>query len=396
VRGTVGRRPTDEKSEEGRGMMTRFRWTALLLAGALALTSCGREVGEDTADGGATPDDGGEAAAAASCEPGEVDGDLLLYNWSEYMDPDLLSAFSDEYGVSATEDTFTSNEALIAQIRAGGADYDVIVPSDYMVEIMIEEGLLLALDHDAIPNRENIADEFTDPPYDPGLVHSMPFQWGTTGIGVDLEATGDDPEATWGWLFDEELAGQLDRGVSILDDPREGMAAALSYLGYDANTENEDELTEAADLIDAAGAWTVTYTSDQFTELLLGGETSVGQGYSGNFLDNFGDDERYAYLIPDEGATIWTDNMAILADSDSPCTAHTFIDFILDAENGAQLSNWTWYATPNAAAMEFLDEDLREDEAVFPDEETRERLYFLENTGEAERLYTDLFTRAQG
>jgi spermidine/putrescine-binding protein len=377
-------------------MMTRFRWMAVLLAGALALTSCGREVGEDTADGGAATDDGGEAAAAVSCEPGETDGDLLLYNWSEYMDPDLLGAFSDEYGVSATEDTFTSNEALIAQIRAGGADYDVIIPSDYMVEIMIEEGLLLALDHDAIPNRANIADEFTDPPYDPGLVHSMPYQWGTTGLGVDTGATGPDPEPTWGWLFDEEMAGDLPRGVSILDDPREGMAAALFYLGYDPNTQDEDELNEAADLIDAAGAWTVTYTSDQFSELLIGGETSVGHGYSGNFLDTFGDDEGYAYLIPDEGAIIWTDNMAILADSDSPCTAHTFIDFILDAENGAQLSNWTWYGSPNAAAMEFLDEDLREDEAVFPDEDTRARLHFLENTGEAERLYTDLFTRAQG
>jgi spermidine/putrescine-binding protein len=372
---------------------------AVLLAGAVALAGCGREVGETTADGDATAttDDGGdEQTAAAGCEPGEVDGDLLLYNWSEYMDPDLLSAFSEEYGVSATEDTFTSNEALIAQIRAGGADYDVIVPSDYMVEIMIEEGLLLELDHDAIPNRENVADEFTDPPYDPGLRYSMPFQWGTTGIGVNLEATGPDPEPTWGWLFDPEMADDLGRGISILDDPREGMAAALYYLGYDPNTQSEDELQEAADLIAEAGAWTVTYTSDQFSELLLTGETDAGHGYSGNFLDNFGDDENWAYLIPEEGAIIWTDNMAILADTDSPCTGHTFIDFILDAENGAQLSNWTWYASPNAAAMEFLDEELREHEAVFPDDDTRSRLQFLENTGDAEILYTDLFTRAQG
>jgi spermidine/putrescine-binding protein len=377
--------------------MKRIRWMAVLLAAALALTSCGREVGQDTAGGEAAAEEQGDGdVAAAGCEAGQVDGDLLLYNWSEYMDPDLLSAFGEEYGVRATEDTFTSNEALIAQIRAGGADYDVIVPSDYMVEIMIEEDLLLELDHDAIPNRENIADEFTDPPYDPGLRFSMPFQWGTTGLGVDTEVTGPDPDPTWGWLFDEELAGQLDRGVSILDDPREGMAAALFHLGYDPNTQDEGELEEAAELIDQAGAWTVTYTSDQFTELVMSGETGVGHGYSGNFIDNFGDDERYEYLIPDEGAIIWTDNMAILADSDSPCTAHAFIDFILDAENGAQLSNWTWYATPNAAAMESLDEDLREDEAVFPDEDTRARLHFLENTGDAELLYTDLFTRAQG
>jgi spermidine/putrescine-binding protein len=369
---------------------------AVLLVGALALTSCGREVGDDTADGTATAD--GDTAAVG-CEPGEVDGDLLLYNWSEYMDPDLLVAFGEEHGISATEDTFTSNEALLAQIRAGGADYDVIIPSDYMVEIMIEEGLLLELDHDAIPNRENVADEFTDPPYDPGLAYSMPYQWGTTGIGVDLEAVGDDPEPTWGWLFDPEMAGELPGRISILDDPREGMGAALYYLGYDPNTQSEDELQEAADLIEQAGAWTVTYTSDQYNDLLLTGETVVGQGYSGGFLDSFyGADEpdRYAYLIPEEGATIWTDNMAILADSDSPCTAHTFIDFILDAENGAQLTNWTFYASPNAAAVEFIDDEITGDPAIYPDDDVRQNLYFLENTGDAEILYTDLFTRAQG
>jgi spermidine/putrescine-binding protein len=357
----------------------------------------GREVGEDTADGAATGD--GDGPSAAGCEAGEVDGDLLLYNWSEYMDPDLLVAFSDEYGVGATEDTYTSNEALLAQIRAGGADYDVIIPSDYMVEIMIEEGLLLELDHDAIPNRGNIADEFTSPPYDPDLAYSMPYQWGTTGIGVDLEAVGDDPEPTWGWLFDPEMAGELPGRISILDDPREGMAAALYYLGYDPNTQDEDELQEAAALIEEAGRL------DGHLHLRPVQRAAPDrrdrrrprlQRHVPRQLLRVDDPDRYAYLIPEEGATIWTDNMAILADSDSPCTAHTFIDFILDAENGAQLTNWTYYASPNAAAMEFIDEEITEDPAIFPDDDVRENLYFLENTGDAEILYTDLFTRAQG
>jgi spermidine/putrescine-binding protein len=385
------------------------RWVALLVAGALTLAGCGREVGgDDPADGAAATDDGGAedgtddgggTAAppdAVECEEGETDGDLLFYNWSEYMDPELLDAFADEFGVSASEDNYTSNEALLAQIRAGGADYDVIVPSDYMVEIMIDEGLLLPLDRDAIPNAENVEETFAEPPYDPGLEFSMPYQWGTTGIGVDLEATGPDPEPTWGWLFDPELAG--DQSISMLDDPRETMGAALYYLGYDPNTQSEEELQEAADLI-AGADWVTTFTSDQYSELLLTGETGVGQGYSGNFLDSFygaEDPERYEYLIPEEGATIWTDNMAILASTQAPCTAHAFINFILDAENGAQLTNWTFYASPNAAATEFIDEEVLEDPAIYPDEDVRENLFFLENTGEAEILYTDLFTRAQG
>ncbi len=383
--------------------MNNRRWIVAMVALALTVSACGREVGgdpePDATDNGAETEPDGAGDLASGCEVDEVDGDLLFGNWSEYMNPDLIDLFEETYDVSVTEDFYTSNEALLAQIRAGGADFDVIVPSDYMVEIMIDEDILLALDHDVIPNRSNIAGEFNDPPYDPGLVYSMPYQWGTTGIGVDLEATGPDPVASWDWLFDEEVAGSLPGQVSVLDDPREGMAAALYWLGYDPNTTDEAQLEEAADVIETAREWTVTYTSDQYSELLLTGETVVGHGYSGNFLDSFfgaEDPDRFTYLIPEEGATIWTDNMAILADASSVCTAHTFINFILDAENGAELTNWTYYASPNEAATEFIDEEVTGDPTIYPTDEVRSNLFFLENTGDAEILYTDLFTAAQG
>lgn len=352
----------------------RWRWIMAMVVLASTLAACGREVDE-------------------------VDGDLLFYNWSEYMNPDLIDRFEETYGVSVTEDFYTSNEALLAQIRAGGADFDVIVPSDSVVEIMIGEGLLMELDRDAIPNHVNIATEFNDPPYDPGTVYSMPYQWGTTGIGVDLEATGPDPAASWAWMFDEETATSLPGQMSVLDDPREGMAAALYWLGYDPNTTDEGELQEAADVIEAAREWTVTYTSDQDAELLLTGETVVGHGYSGNFLDSFfgaEDPERFTYLIPEEGATIWTDNMAILEGASSPCTAHTFINFILDAQNGAELTNRTYDASRNDASTEFIETEITDDPTIYPTDEVRSKLFFLENTGEAEILYTDLFTCAQG
>lgn len=373
------------------------RWIVAMLALALTVAACGREVGGDPDP--APEDEAAEAPDAASgCEVDEVDGDLLFGNWSEYMNPELIDLFEETYGVSVTEDFYTSNEALLAQIRAGGADFDLIVPSDYMVEIMIDEGILLPLDHDAIPNLTNVAAEFENPPYDPGLVHSMPYQWGTTGIGVNLAEVGDVP-ASWDLLFDPDVAGALPGEISILDDPREGMAAALFWLGYDPNTTDEGELEEAAAAIEAAREWTVTYTSDQYAELLLTGEIVVGHGYSGGFLDSFfGADnpEDYDYLIPEEGAVIWTDNMAVLADASSVCTAHTFINFILDAENGAELTNWTYYASPNAAASEFIEEEITTDPTIYPTDDVRQKLVFLENTGDAEILYTDLFTRAQG
>jgi len=391
----------------------RLRWLVATMVLALLVAGCGREVGgpvagddaaDDTAadDGTADDDtadddtagDGGDAAAG-DCEPGTTDGDLLLYNWSDYIDPDLVAAFQDEFGVSVTEDFYPSNEELLARVQSGGAQYDVIVPSDYMVAIMIEENLLLELDRDAIPNLSNVDDNFADPVYDPGTRFSVPYQWGTTGLGVDLGAIGGDVEPSWALVFDPEVAGELPGRISLLDDPRETMGAALYYLGYSPNTTDEGELQEAADVISGARDWTAAFDSDLFADLVLTGETVVSQGYSGGFLDSFGDDEDYAYLIPEEGATVWTDTMAILAEAPHPCTAHAFIDFILDAENGAQLTNWTYYASPNAAAEEFIEEEILEDPVIYPTDEAWENLHFLEDLGDAEILYTDFFTRAK-
>ena len=364
----------------------RNRWLLALLAAAMTLTACGG------GDGG-----GGGGEAAADCEPGQTDGDLVFYNWSEYIDPELITQFEEEAGVSVTSDYYPSNEELLAKVQAGGSGYDVIVPSDYMVNIMREEGLLLELNEDAIPNSENIADEFADPPYDPGNRFSKPYQWGTTGLGVDMEVVGEDVEPTWALVFDPEVASQYAGKIALLDDPRETMAAALYYLGYSPNTTSEEELQEASDLISEAKANIAAFDSDLYTDLLVSGEVAISHGFSGNYFATFNETEggwdRYAYLIPEEGATKWVDTMAILADAPHPCTAHTFINFLLDAENGAQLTNWNYYGSPNAAAEEFILEEILDDPAIYPPDE--DGLYFLEDTGEAEILYNDLFTRAK-
>jgi spermidine/putrescine-binding protein len=361
------------------GEMKLLRMVSATLALALVVAACGSDE---------------PAAGPDGCEPGGTDGDLLFYNWSDYMDPDLLDAFADEYGVSVVEDFYPSNEDMFARVTAGGAQYDVIVPSDYMVEIMIEEDLLLPLDHALILNIGNVDAQFATPPYDPGLDFSVPYQWGTTGLGVNVGLLGD-VEPSWALVFDPDVAGNLPGRVSLLDDPRETMGAALYYLGYDPNTTNEDELAEAAEVITASRDWIAAFDSDLFSDLLLAGEVVVSHGYSGNFLDSFGDDEDYAYLIPEEGATIWTDNLAILADAPHPCTAHTFIDFILDAENGAALTNWTYYASPNAAAAEFIEAEILEDEAIYPPDDVLDDLFFLEDTGDFEINFSDYFIRAK-
>ncbi len=381
-----------------------------VLAMLLAACSGGASSVEEQAAGGGGGTSGGSEAAGSeaagseaagptvSCEVGETDGELVLYNWTEYIDPELINRFRDEFGVDVIEDFYPSNEELLARVQGGSSGYDVIVPSDYMVGIMIDQGLLLQLDKAAIPNAENVAEDFTSPPFDPELAYSMPYQWGTTGLGVDTTVVGDDPEATWGWVFDPEMSDELDGRISLLDDPREAMGAALAYTGASINSTDEAELQEAADLIARTTDRLAAFDSDQYEDLLVSGETAVAHGYSGDFFSAFDAAENaddFTYLIPEEGAVRWVDNMAVLADAPHPCTAHAFINFILDAENGAQLTNWNFYGSPNSAAEEFIDAEVLEDPAIYPPQDVLAELEFIEDTGDSERLYTDLFTEAK-
>jgi len=362
-------------------MRTRIRTTTAIAALTLTAAACG---GDPSA----------EAPQAADCVVGQTDGDLLLYNWNDYMDPDIIADFTAEFGVRVIEDFYPSNEDMLARVVAGGAQYDVVVPSDYMIELMIEDGLLLPLTRAAVPNITNVDDEFIDPPYDPGLQHSIPFLWGTTGLGVNVELLGD-VEPSWDLVFDPEVAGNFPGRVLLLDDARETMGAALHWLGLDPNTTDEADLRAASEVIAAARSWTAAYNSDLYADLLMSGEVVVAHGYSGNFLEAFGEDESFAYLVPKEGATLWTDNLAILAAAPHPCTAHTFLDFILRPAQHARLTNYIYYPSPNALAAPFVDPEILADPAVYPDTDTLSRLQFLRDTGDAEVLYTDLFTQAR-
>jgi len=361
-------------------MRTRSRTAAAIAALTLTTAACGG--------------DSSVAPVAAECAPGQTDGDLRLYNWNDYMDPDIIADFESEFGVNVIQDFYPSNEEMLARVVAGGAQYDIVVPTDYMLEIMIEDDLLLPLTRAAIPNIVNVDEDFIDPPYDPGLGFSVPFLWGTTGLGVNVGLLGD-VEPSWALVFDPEVAGDLPGRILLLDDARETMAAALYWLGLSPNTTDETELRAAADVIATARAWTAAYNSDLYADLLVSGEVVVALGYSGNFLEAFGDDEDFAYIVPKEGATLWTDNLAILATAPHPCTAHTFMDFVLRPEQGARLTNYIYYPSPNALAGPFIDPDILDDPAVYPDEATLERLQFLTDTGDAEILYTDLFTAAR-
>ncbi|MCH8984961.1 MAG: spermidine/putrescine ABC transporter substrate-binding protein [Acidobacteria bacterium] len=400
---------------------------ALLAVMALLLAACGTDTTETTEATGGTettetteaPPEGIQAAANA-CEVGATDGPLNLYNWTDYIPTgplaeefevdDLLAKFEEEHGEEVTLTFFNSNEAMLAQIDAG-ASYDVVVPSDYMVVTMRDADLLVELNRAAIPNLDaNIAELFSNPGYDPGNRFSAPYQWGTTGIGYLYGSIDDTEGVSWGVLFDEEMAAPNAGFISLLDDTRETLGSALKYLGYSLNTLNKDEVDEAADLILSTNEWIAAFNSTSYWTLLSSGEVNVSQGWNGDFLGEYDRITEYdadgevtysgyddfGYAIPIEGSAAWVDTMAIPTTADHPCTAQTFINFILDAENGATLTNFNYYASPNEASEEFIYEEIIEDPSIYPVPETMAILEFFLDLGDMNNYYADAFTRAKG
>ncbi len=403
----------------------------LLAALALVAAACGSGSSDTTAGGGGSSDTtaGGVAddtttstteapptgvqALADACTLGETDGDLNLYNWTEYIPigalaedaevKDLVAGFENEFDVNVVLTEYDSNETMLAQIDAG-VGYDLVVPSDYMVSIMRGAGLLVKLNEDAVPNMANISALFADPPYDPGNQFSAPYQWGTTGIGYKYGTIDDENGVSWAVIFDPEVSAPNTGFISLLNDERETMGSALKYLGYSLNTTNPAEVDEAAELIRATKDRIAAFTSSGYWTLLTTGETNVAQGWNGDFLaeydsistDDYDAYEDYGYAIPVEGSAAWVDTIAVPSTAEHPCTAQTFINYILDAENGAELTNYNYYASPNAAAEALIYPEILEDPSIYPPPETMAILEFFEDLGDFGTYYADAFSDAKG
>ena len=353
------------------------------------------EASEPEADEPAADD----ATGSSGCEVGEVDGDLALYNWAEYIEPEHLDAFAEEFGIGATMDVYDSNEAMLPVIAAGNSGYDVIVPSDYMVGIMIDGGFLAPLDFAAIPNATNISPDFASPSYDPELAYSVPYQWGFTGISVDTQVVGADFPRSWDIVFGD-FADDYSGQITLLNDPRETLGAALKANGNSLNSTSQEELDAARDLVADARGNLLAFNTDSSDELLTSGESAIAHTYSGDAFTQFletDDPSRYVFFVPEEGGTRWIDNMAVPFDAPHPCTAHTFINWLLDGDEGAALSNWNYYGTPNAASIDLLDEELNEfltsPDVLVGGIDTVEE---IADTGDFEINYSDAFTEAKG
>lgn len=315
--------------------------------------------------------------------------EVRVYNWSDYIDKELLTKFEEETGLKLVYDVFDSNEVLETKMLAGGSGYDVVVPSGTFLQRQITAGAFQKLDMSQLPNMENMWDvvEARTDQYDPGNLYSINYMWGTTGIGVNVgkvqEVLGEDaPMGSLALIFDpanmEKLASC---GVHFLDAPTEMIPAALKYIGQDPDSHDPDVIAMAEPVLMAVRPYVQKFHSSEYINALANGEICVAFGWSGDILqarDRAAEADNgveIAYNAPSEGALMWFDQMAIPVDAPNPTGAHVFLNFIMDAQNMAQASNYVYYANGNAASKEFLVEDVIGDPAIYPDEATLENLY---------------------
>jgi spermidine/putrescine transport system substrate-binding protein len=310
-----------------------------------------------------------------------------VYNWDTYIGETTLEDFTDATGIAVRYDLYASNAELFAKLRGGNPGYDVIFPSNDYVERMIVADMLLPLDHAKLANIANIDPAFADPAFDPGLQHTVPYFWGTVGLGY--RASAASPTA-----FADLFEGDAYAGRIALLSSVETIRATLKGLGYSLNSKAPAEIAEAAAALIRIKPKIKAFTPDTGQDLLIAGEVDVCLEYNGDILQVMAEDDELAYVVPEEGSEIWEDCMCIPKGGPNPDQAHAFIDFILDAEVHGAIATEIQYACPNAAALAFIPEADRENLALYPPREVLDRCEIAVYKGEeAENLYADALTR---
>lgn len=331
-----------------------------------------------------------------------------VYNWSDYIDEEILNEFTAETGIKVRYDVFDSNEVLETKLLAGGTGYDVVVPSGTFLSRQIVAGIFRELDQSKLTNSGNLWDmiKARTAPYDPGNAYSVNYMWGTTGIGINVDKVkailGEDaPIDSLALVFDPANMEKLQEcGVHFLDAPSEMVPAALAYIGEDPDSHDLDVIAKAEPVLTAIRPFVQKFHSSEYINGLANGDVCVAFGWSGDILqarDRAAEAENgvtIEYNSPKEGALMWFDQMAIPTDAPHLDEAHEFINYIMRAEVMAKASNYVYYANGNKASQAFLEEDVITDPAIYPNEETLKKLYTTTAYGpKDQRVVTRMWTR---
>jgi putrescine transport system substrate-binding protein len=332
-----------------------------------------------------------------------------VYNWSDYVDPKVLEDFTNETGIKVVYDTYDNNEIVETKLLAGKSGYDIVVPSGPFLQRLIKANVFKKLDRSKLPNAQHLWPDVMQrlAVFDPGNQHAIPYMWGTTGIGVNVQkvraALGDMPLNTWDIVMKPELISKLKGcGVHMLDSPEDLFPGILNYLGMNPDSKRNEDLTKVGDALFRIRGNVQKFHSSEYINALANGDICLAVGYSGDVLqaksraEEAKNNVEIAYIIPREGALLWVDSLAIPADAKNVNEAHEFINYMMRPEVAAANTNFVSYASGNLAAREKVDPAILNNPGVYPDEATMKRLFTNTAYDErSQRTITRLWTRVK-
>jgi spermidine/putrescine-binding protein len=334
----------------------------------MVLSACGRK---------AEP-----APAAADADLGEIGKELNIYNWSDYIAEDTIPNFEKEFGVKVTYDTYESNEEMVAKLQAGASGYDIVVPSNYIVPVMTATDLALPLNKKYLTNLANLAPTFADPAFDPGLVHAVPYQWGTTGFAYRTDKVAA-PGDSWSIFLDAKYKGKMTQ----MDDMRDVIGCWLRFRGHSLNSIDPAELAAAKTDALAAKKNLKAYISAPVKGQLISGDVWIAQLWNGDTAQARVEQPNLGYVIPKEGCTIWTDSLMVTKSAPHKRAAHEFINYVLRPEVAAAISNVTGYGSPNQQALAKMTTPV-----PYPTAEEFQRLEYQKDLGANGTLWDQIWT----
>lgn len=311
---------------------------------------------------------------------------INVFNWGEYIDESILKDFTKQTGINVNYETFATNEEMYEKIKSGTNNYDLICPSDYMLQRMIKENLVQEIDYSKLTNYSNIDDKYKSQPYDPDNKYSIPYMWGTIGIIYDKQKIKDNIDS-WNTLWDKKYKDQ----IFMSDDMRNSIGISLLRLRFSINSTNADEIKKASnELIKQRKDINPVYIGDQVKDSMRNGEKEIAVIYSGDaeVLKNE-NPERFEYVIPKEGTNLWFDLWAIPKNSKNKDNAEKFLNYLMDAKINKKNVDFIGYATPNKATLPLLDSKITGDKTAYPDKSVLDKCQVFIDLGDAKKTYSD-------
>lgn len=321
-------------------------------------------------------------------------GQVIVYNWGDYIDPDVIDMFEEETGIDVVYEEFETNEIMYPKISSGAIAYDLVCPSDYMIQRMRENDLLAEINFDNIPNIKNIGKDYLErsKEFDPENKYSVPYCWGTVGILYNKTMV-DEPIDSWSVLWDEKYKDN----ILMQDSVRDAFGVALKYLGYSLNSTDLDELNEAKDLLTRQKPLVQAYVIDQVRDKMIGNEAAIGVIYSGEAIYTQQENPNLEYVIPKEGSNLWIDSWVIPKNAEHKENAEQFINFLCRPDIALMNFEYITYSTPNTAARELIeDESIRNSKIAFPDLSTVPNLETFQYLGtKNDEVYNELWNKVK-